>query len=107
MAAAAAAQLKGASPQQVEYAAEIGLEHYLGLTCDPVGGYVQIPCIERNSIASVKAFSAALYALQSDGSHLVSFDAVLRAMKNTGKDLQSKYRETAKGGLAEAFRVTQ
>ena len=104
MAAAAAAQLMGASPLQVEYAAEIGLEHYLGLTCDPVGGYVQIPCIERNAIASVKAYSVALYALQSDGAHLVSFDAVLRAMKNTGKDLQRKYKETADGGLASEIK---
>jgi L-serine dehydratase len=104
MAAAAAAQLMGASPYQVEYAAEIALEHYLGLTCDPVGGYVQIPCIERNAIASVKAYSVALYSLQSDGAHLVSFDAVLRAMKNTGKDLQRKYKETADGGLASEIK---
>jgi L-serine dehydratase len=100
MAAAAAAQLMGGNPYQIEYAAEIALEHRLGLTCDPVGGYVQVPCIERNATAAVTAYSDALYALVSDGNHLVSFDTVLRVMKKTGCDLQRKYKETAEGGLA-------
>jgi L-serine dehydratase len=100
MAAAAATQLLGGSPAQIEYAAEMGLEHHLGLTCDPVNGLVQIPCIERNVHAAVRAFDAARYSLLSDGSHFISFDVVTKVMKQTGKDLPSLYRETAKGGLA-------
>lgn len=100
MAAAAAAQLMGGNIFQVEYAAEIALEHRLGLTCDPVCGYVQVPCIERNATAAETAYSDALYALGSDGNHLVSFDTVLSVMKKTGKDMQDKYKETSKGGLA-------
>jgi L-serine dehydratase len=100
MAAAAAAALMGATPRQVEYAAEMGLEHHLGLTCDPVAGLVQIPCIERNAFAASRALDCAEYALLSDGTHRVSFDQVTQVMKQTGKDLLSKYRETAAGGLA-------
>ncbi len=100
MAAAAAAQLLGGSVRQIEYAAEMGLEHHLGLTCDPIAGYVQIPCIERNAIAAVRAVDCAAYALLSDGHHIVSFDEVVRAMWETGCDMKSSYRETAEGGLA-------
>ncbi|HRD91032.1 MAG TPA: L-serine ammonia-lyase, iron-sulfur-dependent, subunit alpha, partial [Accumulibacter sp.] len=100
MAAGAAAQLLGASVRQIEYAAEMGLEHHLGLTCDPIGGYVQIPCIERNAIAAVRAVDCAAYALLSDGHHIVSFDEVVRTMWETGRDLKASYRETARGGLA-------
>ncbi len=100
MAAAAATQLAGGSPAQIEYAAEMGLEHHLGLTCDPVNGLVQIPCIERNVHAAVRAFDSARYSLLSDGRHFISFDTVTRVMKQTGKDLPSLYRETAQGGLA-------
>ena len=101
MAAAAAAQLLGGSVPQIEYAAEMGLEHHLGLTCDPIGGYVQIPCIERNAIAAVRAVDCAAYALLSDGHHIVSFDEVVRTMWETGCDMKSSYRETAEGGLAK------
>ena len=101
MAAGAAAQLLGGSLRQIEYAAEMGLEHHLGLTCDPIGGYVQIPCIERNAIAAVRAVDCAAYALLSDGSHIVSFDEVVRTMWETGRDMKSSYRETAQGGLAK------
>ena len=101
MAAAAAAQLLGGSLRQIEYAAEMGLEHHLGLTCDPIGGYVQIPCIERNAIAAVRAVDCAAYALLSDGAHIVSFDEVVRTMGETGRDLKAGYRETAQGGLAK------
>jgi len=101
MAAAAAAQLLGGSLRQIEYAAEMGLEHHLGLTCDPIGGYVQIPCIERNAIAAVRAVDCAAYALLSDGTHIVSFDEVVRTMAETGRDLKAGYRETAQGGLAK------
>jgi L-serine dehydratase len=101
MAAAAAAQLLGGSVRQIEYAAEMGLEHHLGLTCDPIGGYVQIPCIERNAIAAVRAVDCAAYALLSDGHHIVSFDEVVRTMWETGCDMKSLYRETATGGLAK------
>lgn len=104
MAAAAAAQLMGGTPHQVEYAAEIGLEHHLGLTCDPIFGLVQIPCIERNVLAATSALASAEYALLSDGRHLVSFDQVIEAMKQTGHDLPSLYRETARGGLAKVYR---
>jgi L-serine dehydratase len=100
MAAAAAAQLAGGSSAQIEYAAEMGLEHHLGLTCDPINGLVQIPCIERNVHAAVRAFDSARYSLLSDGKHFISFDVVTKVMKQTGKDLPSLYRETAMGGLA-------
>lgn len=100
MAAAAANQLFGGSPQQIEYAAEMGLEHHLGLTCDPICGLVQIPCIERNAFASLRALDANLFAMMSDGKHLISFDKVVRTMNLTGKDLPSLYKETAQGGLA-------
>jgi L-serine dehydratase len=103
MAAAAAAQLLGGSVRQIEYAAEMGLEHHLGLTCDPIGGYVQIPCIERNAVAAVRAVDCAAYALLSDGHHIVSFDDVVRTMWETGRDLKSHYRETAEGGLAKIY----
>jgi len=103
MAAAAAAQVMGGSLRQIEYAAEMGLEHNLGLTCDPVGGYVQIPCIERNAIAAAKAQECAVYALFSDGGHKISFDKAVKTMVETGKDLQSAYRETGKGGLAKEW----
>jgi L-serine dehydratase len=100
MAAAGAAQCMGGSINQIEYAAEMGFEHNLGLTCDPVGGYVQIPCIERNAIAAGKAVECAVYALFSDGGHKISFDKVVETMARTGRDLQSQYRETGVGGLA-------
>jgi L-serine dehydratase len=103
MAAGAAAQLLGGSVRQIEYAAEMGLEHHLGLTCDPIGGYVQIPCIERNAVAAVRAVDCAAYALLSDGRHIVSFDEVVRTMWETGRDLKSNYRETAEGGLAKIY----
>lgn len=105
MAAAAATQLLGGSVRQIEYAAEMGLEHHLGLTCDPIGGYVQIPCIERNAIAAVRAVDCAAYALLSDGHHIVSFDVVVRTMWETGCDMKSNYRETAQGGLAKIHRL--
>ncbi|MGZ2371478.1 L-serine ammonia-lyase, iron-sulfur-dependent, subunit alpha [Ancylomarina sp. YFZ004] len=104
MAAGAAAQIMGGTPKQVEYAAEMGFEHNLGLTCDPVEGYVQIPCIERNAFISQKARECAVYSLFSDGSHKISFDQVVATMMQTGKDLQSKYRETSLGGLARIVR---
>jgi L-serine dehydratase len=100
MAAAALCAVMGGSPAQVENAAEIGMEHHLGLTCDPVGGLVQIPCIERNAIASVKAINAARMALRGDGTHHVSLDKVIKTMRDTGADMMSKYKETARGGLA-------
>lgn len=100
MAAGALAAVMGGSPAQVEHAAEIGMEHNLGLTCDPVGGLVQIPCIERNAIGAVKAVNAARMAIHGDGSHHVSLDAVIRTMAQTGADMKSKYKETALGGLA-------
>jgi L-serine dehydratase len=103
MAAAAVAQLMGGSPSQIEYAAEMGLEHHLGLTCDPIGGLVQIPCIERNAYAAARAMDAGIYALYTDGLHRVSFDQVVRVMKITGKDLPPIYRETSEGGLAKEF----
>ena len=105
MAAAAAAQLLGGSVRQIEYAAEMGLEHHLGLTCDPIGGYVQIPCIERNAIAAVRAMDCAAYALLSDGHHIVSFDEVVRTLWETGRDMKASYRETAEGGLARVHRL--
>ena len=100
MAAGALCAVLGGSPAQVENAAEIGMEHHLGLTCDPVGGLVQIPCIERNAIASVKAINAARMALHGDGSHFVSLDKVIKTMRETGADMMTKYKETARGGLA-------
>ncbi len=100
MAAGALCAVTGGSPEQVENAAEIGMEHHLGLTCDPVGGLVQIPCIERNAIASVKAINAARMALRGDGTHFVSLDQVIKTMRETGADMMSKYKETARGGLA-------
>jgi len=100
MAAVAVNQLFGGSPQQIECAAEMAMEHNLGLTCDPVCGLVQIPCIERNSMAALRALDVSLYALLSDGKHLISFDKVVDTMKRTGKDLPSLYKETALGGLA-------
>ncbi len=100
MAAAALCAVMGGTPEQVENAAEIGMEHHLGLTCDPVGGLVQIPCIERNAIASVKAINAARMALRGDGSHFVSLDKVIKTMRETGADMKTKYKETARGGLA-------
>ncbi len=100
MAAAGMAAVLGGTPGQVENAAEIGMEHNLGLTCDPVGGLVQIPCIERNAIAAVKAVTAARTALRGDGHHIVSFDSVLKTMRQTGADMSVKYKETARAGLA-------
>ena len=100
MAAGALAAVMGGTPAQVENAAEIGMEHHLGLTCDPVGGLVQIPCIERNAIASVKALNAARMALRGDGTHHVSLDKVIKTMRETGADMMTKYKETARGGLA-------
>jgi L-serine dehydratase len=100
MAAAGLAEVMGGTPEQVENAAEIGMEHNLGLTCDPIGGLVQIPCIERNGMAAVKAITAARMALRGDGKHHVSLDKVIKTMKETGADMSVKYKETARGGLA-------
>lgn len=100
MAAVAANQLFGGSPQQIEYAAEMAMEHNLGLTCDPMCGLVQIPCIERNAMAALRALDINLYAMMSDGKHIISFDKVVETMKKTGHDLPSLYKETALGGLA-------
>lgn len=103
MASAASCQLFGGSPSQIEYAAEMGLEHHLGMTCDPVCGLVQIPCIERNAFAACRALDAQLYASFSDGMHHVSFDRVVEVMKQTGHDIPSLYKETSAGGLAKDF----
>ena len=100
MAAGALAEVKGGTPEQVENAAEIGMEHNLGLTCDPVGGLVQIPCIERNAMGAVKAINAARLALRGDGRHHVSLDKVIKTMRDTGADMKTKYKETSRGGLA-------
>jgi L-serine dehydratase len=100
MAAGALAEVLGGSPGQIENAAEIGMEHNLGLTCDPIGGLVQIPCIERNAMAAVQAINAARIALRGDGTHFVSLDVVMRTMRETGADMKAKYKETALGGLA-------
>ena len=100
MAAGALCAVMGGTPEQAENAAEIGMEHHLGLTCDPVGGLVQIPCIERNAIAAVKAINAARMALRGDGTHFVSLDQVIKTMRETGADMLTKYKETARGGLA-------
>ena len=103
MAAGALAAVLGATPGQVENAAEIGMEHNLGMTCDPVAGQVQIPCIERNAVAAVKAINAARLALNGTGKHVVSLDAVMQTMYDTGRDMMDKYRETSRGGLAVNF----
>ncbi len=100
MAAAGLTQALGGSPEQVENAAEIAMEHHLGMTCDPIGGLVQIPCIERNAMAAVKAINAQRMAMRGDGMHFVSLDKVIRTMRETGADMQSKYKETSRGGLA-------
>lgn len=100
MAAAGLVEFLGGSPKQVENAAEIGMEHNLGLTCDPIGGLVQIPCIERNAMGSVKAINASRLALSGDGTHFVSLDKVIHTMRETGRDMKSKYKETSRGGLA-------
>jgi L-serine dehydratase len=100
MAAAGLCEVLGGTPEQVENAAEIGMEHNLGLTCDPVGGLVQVPCIERNAMASVKAINAARIALAGTGEHIVSLDKVIKTMRETGADMKVKYKETARGGLA-------
>lgn len=100
MAAAGLAEVRGGSPMQVENAAEIGMEHNLGLTCDPIGGLVQVPCIERNAMGAVKAINAARIALRGDGEHFVPLDKVIRTMRATGEDMHTKYKETARGGLA-------
>jgi len=107
MAAAAAAQLMGGSPAQIEYAAEMGLEHHLGLTCDPVEGYVQIPCIERNAVAASRALQCASFAILSDGRHRISFDEVVQTMKETGADMQAAYKETSRSGLAKNWQNSE
>jgi L-serine dehydratase len=104
MAAAAATQLLGGTVQQIEYASEMGIEHHLGLTCDPVEGYVQIPCIERNTAGALKAMQCATYSLFSDGNHQISFDEVLQTMLETGADMATDYKETSKSGLAKNWR---
>ncbi len=103
MAAAGLTEVLGGTPEQVENAAEIGLEHNLGLTCDPVGGLVQVPCIERNAMASIKAINAAQLALRGDGAHAISLDRAIRTMRDTGRDMLDKYKETSRGGLAVSF----
>ena len=103
MAAAGLTQVLGGTAWQVENAAEIGLEHNLGLTCDPVAGLVQVPCIERNAMAAVKAINAAQLALGGDGRHHITLDQAIRTMRDTGRDMLSKYKETSEGGLAVAF----
>ena len=100
MAAAGLTEVLGGSPAQVENAAEIAMEHNLGLTCDPIGGLVQIPCIERNAMGAVKAINASRLALRGSGEHVVSLDKVIRTMRDTGRDMQEKYKETSRGGLA-------
>jgi L-serine dehydratase len=100
MAAAGLAEVLGGTPEQVENAAEIGIEHNLGLTCDPVGGLVQIPCIERNAVGAVKAITAARMAVRGDGQHHVSLDTAIKTMRDTGADMMDKYKETSLGGLA-------
>ena len=100
MAAAGLVEALGGTMEQVEQAAEIGMEHNLGLTCDPVGGLVQIPCIERNAMGAVKAINASRTAMRSDGTHRVSLDKVIKTMRQTGADMKRKYKETARGGLA-------
>lgn len=105
MAAGAAAQIFGANPQEIEYAAEMGLEHHLGLTCDPIGGLVQIPCIERNAFAAARALDSATYSILAGGKHLVTFDKIVKVMKTTGHDLPSIYKETSEGGMAKYIKL--
>ena len=100
MAAAALTECVGGSQRQAMMAAEIAMEHHLGLTCDPIGGLVQIPCIERNAMGSVKAINAQRMAMRGDGKHRVSLDKVIKTMRDTGRDMQDKYKETSRGGLA-------
>lgn len=100
MPAAGLAAVLGGTPQQVENAAEIALEHHLGMTCDPVRGLVQVPCIERNGLGAIKAVAAASLALRGDGSHIVPLDAAIETMRQTGRDMSEKYKETSLGGLA-------
>ena len=100
MAAGALTEVLGGTPLHVENAAEIAMEHNLGLTCDPIGGLVQVPCIERNAMASVKAINASRMSLSGDGTHFVSLDKVIKTMRDTGRDMKDKYKETARGGLA-------
>src|SRR5690606_28225491 len=100
MAAGGLTEALGGTPEQVENAAEIGMEHNLGLTCDPVGGLVQVPCIERNAMGAIKAINASRLALQGDGQHSISLDKVIATMRATGADMKTKYKETARGGLA-------
>jgi L-serine dehydratase len=100
MAAAGLAAVLGGTNEQIENAAEIGMEHHLGMTCDPIGGLVQIPCIERNAFGAINAINAASLALKGDGMHIVSLDKVIATMRETGRDMQSKYKETSLGGLA-------
>jgi L-serine dehydratase len=100
MAAAGLAAVLGGSNEQVENAAEIALEHHLGMTCDPIGGLVQVPCIERNAIGAVKAISAASLAMKGDGTHFVPLDSAIKTMRETGHDMLTKYKETSQGGLA-------
>jgi len=100
MAAGALTEVLGGTPAQVENAAEIAMEHNLGLTCDPVGGLVQVPCIERNAMASIKAIHAARLAMRGDGQHFVSLDQVIKTLRDTGRDMKDKYKETSRGGLA-------
>lgn len=107
MASAAINWLFGGSPTQIEYAAEMGIEHHLGMTCDPIGGYVQIPCIERCCFAAGQAMNCNVYAMLSDGRHKVSFDRAISVMKQTGNDLPSLYRETSQGGLAKEYDISQ
>ena len=107
MAAASAAQLLGGSVTQIEYAAEAGIEHHLGLTCDPVEGYVQIPCIERNAVAASRALQCAAFAILSDGQHRISFDEVTVTMRETGRDMQSAYKETSRSGLAKHWQESE
>ena len=107
MAAAAAAYLKGGNNSVIEYAAEIALEHHLGMTCDPIDGMVQIPCIERNALSAQYAINASEYALMTDGSHHITLDSVIEVMKETGKDMHAKCRETSLGGLATVKRTKE
>jgi L-serine dehydratase len=100
MAAAGLTEVLGGTPAQVENAAEIAMEHHLGLTCDPIGGLVQVPCIERNAMASVQALTASRMARHGDGQHFVSLDKVIKTMRDTGRDMHAKYKETSRGGLA-------
>jgi L-serine dehydratase len=100
MAAAGYAAVMGGTPEQIENAAEIAMEHHLGMTCDPIGGLVQVPCIERNTMGAIKAINAARLALNGDGHHRVSLDSVIATMLETGRDMERKYKETALGGLA-------